>query len=129
MTSYRAAEGTDVTLGSLTVLSPQPDEGHGGGIQYEDVTRAADGTLIKQGPFFPFRWEQLSAAQYVTITTAFGLNDSDFTNVTIYVRDVDLATWVRMNGVAQRPFPGDTVTWDVRPQDVTIMVTNLTAAS
>lgn len=129
MTTYRALEGTDVVLGSLTVLDPQPDERHGGGIQYASVRRAADGTIVKEGPFFPFRFEQLSEADYATILGVFGLDDSDNTDVTVYVRDVDLSTFVRMNGVAQRPFPGDTVGWDVRPLDVVIMVTDLEAAS
>jgi hypothetical protein len=49
--------------------------------------------------------------------------------VTIYVRDVDLTTWVRKNGVAQRPFPGEDVSWHKRPKDLTILVTDLEAAS
>lgn len=130
MTSYRVAVNHDVVLGSLTVLSPQPDEQHGGGIQYTRVTRAVNGTLTKDGPFFPFTWQELSATDYATIIGLFGVASADNANVTVYVRDVNLSTWVRMNGIAQRPIPGDTVTWDSRrPQDVTIMVTDLEAAA
>lgn len=129
MTSYRAAEGTNVALLSLTTLSPQPDERHPGGIQYTSVERVGNGGLSKQGPYFRFVWEQLSAAQYATILAVFGVNDQDTASVTIYVRDVDMATWVRMNGIAQRPFPGDGAQWDIRPVDLSILVTDLTAAS
>lgn len=130
MTSHRVKTGHDQTLGSLTVLSPQPDERHGGGIQYTRVSRAANGVLIKEGPFFPFTWEKLSPADYATILGLFGVASADYADVTIYVRDVNLATWVRMNGIAQRPLPGENVTWDERrPQDVTILVTDLEASA
>jgi hypothetical protein len=116
-------------LGSLTVLSPQPDDDHAGGIQYASITRSGDGTINKQGPFFPFTWSELTAAQYAAILALFGVGSADNANVTIYVRDVDLTTWVRKNGVAQRPFPGEDVSWYKRPKDLTILVTDLEAAS
>lgn len=129
MTTYRVKTGINQTLGSLTVLDPQPDERHGGGIQYASITSAGDRSLIKQGPFFPFTWEELDAADYATILGLFGVASADTASVTVYVRDVDLATWVRMNGIAQRPFPGVDVSWDLRPRDVTILVTNLETAT
>jgi hypothetical protein len=88
-----------------------------------------DGSIVKEGPFFPFTWEQLDEADYAIIIALFGVNAADNANVTVYVRDVNLSNWIRMNGVAQRPLPGETVTWDVRPRDVTIMVTDLEMAS
>lgn len=129
MSTHRVAVNHNVALGSLTVLSPQPDDDHAGGIQYASIIRSGDGTLNKQGPFFPFTWAKLTAAQYATILALFGVASADNANVTIYVRDVDLATWVRKNGVAQRPFPGEDVSWNKRPQDLVIMVTDLEAAS
>lgn len=129
MSTYRVKTGHDQTLVSLTVLDPQPDDRHGGGIQYTRTTRAADGSLIKEGPFFPFTWKELEAADFATILSLFGVNAADNANVTVYVRDVNLSNWIRMNGIAQRPLPGETVTWDIRPKDLTIMVTDLVASS
>ena len=127
MSTYRALEGTDVILGSLTVLSPQPDPGEG--IQYTKVTVAADQSINRQGPYFEFRWSELSNANYNTILGIFGLDDSASTSVTIYTRDATYQNWVRMNGTAQQPIPGDTVRWDLRPQRIIIRVTNLETAS
>jgi hypothetical protein len=130
VTTYRVAEGTDVVLGSLTVLDPQPDEEHEGGIQYTSVVRAADGTLIKRGPFFDFKWSLLSNADFVLITSLFGVDAAaDTADVTVYIRQENYQNWVRYNGIAQRPFPGDTVNWNLRPQDITIRVTDLVIAS
>ena len=127
MSSYRAAEGTNVALGSLTVLSPQPDPGEG--IRYAKITRSANGSVVKQGPYFEFEWTTVTASQLATILSTFGLNDSDNTNVTIYIRDETYATWVRKNGVAQRPFPGDTIGWNIRPVNILIRVTDLETAT
>jgi hypothetical protein len=129
MSAYKVKTGWNQTLGSLNTLIPAPDEQHPGGIQYTRVTRMTDGSLVKEGPFFPFPWEQLEETDYAAILALFGVAAADSANVTILVRDVDLVTWVRMNGVAQRPIPGDTVTWDIRPQDITIMVTDLVVSS
>ena len=124
MSTYRAKEGTDVALGSLTVLSPQPDPGEG--IQYTRVIVAADQSINRQGPYFEFKWSELSNSNYSTILGIFGLDNSASANVTIYVRDQTYQNWVRRNGTAQQPIPGDTVRWNLRPQRVVIRVTNLT---
>ena len=129
MTTYRVATGHDVVLGSLTVLDPEPSEQHGGGIQYTQLSYSASGVVSKQGAYFPFRWERLTATEYDTILTDFGLDAADYADVTVYVRDTDLATWVRKNGVAQRPMPGEMVSWDIHARDVTIIVRNLEDAS
>ena len=126
MTTYRALEGTDVALGSLTVLSPQPDPGEG--IQYTKVTVAADQSVNRQGPYFEFKWSEMSNSDYGTILGIFGLNDSASANVTIYTRDETYQNWVLKNGTAQQPIPGDTVRWDLRPQRIVIRVTNLGTA-
>ena len=123
MSSYRAASGHDVALGSLTTLDPQPKEEHGGGIQYTRITRVGDGSIVKEGPFFPFEWDEVTASQYSTILSTFGLSSADNANVTVYVRDVDLSTWVRKNGIAHRPIPADAVEWNNRPVNVVVMVT------
>lgn len=125
MSTYRAATGHNVVLGSLTVLDPQPDEQHAGGIQHTRITRAADGSIVKEGPYIELPFSELSATQYATLLTTFGVASADNANVTVYVRDVDMATWVRKNGIAQRPFPGNTARWNVRPISVVVMVTDL----
>lgn len=113
------------------MLSPQPDPGEG--IQYASILRLGDGTLARQGPYIEFTWTMLETATYTTILTLFGLDSAatsaDAVNVTVYVRDVNYTNWVRMNGIAQRPFPGDGVNWNVRPNDIVIRVTDLATAA
>lgn len=125
MTTYRAKTGHDIVLGSLTVLSPQPDPG--GAIQYTRVTTAADGTITRQGPYFEFRWTELDNSDYATILGIFGIGSSATASnpVTIYIRDVTYQAWTRLNGIAQQPIPGDTINWNLRPQNVVIRVTHL----
>jgi hypothetical protein len=127
MSTYRAKINHDIALGSLTVLSPQPDPGEG--IKYALITRSANGTLVKQGPYFDFEWTTVTATQYATLLGVFGVTSADTADVTIYVRDESYQTWVRKNGVAQRPFPGETVGWNLRPIDIVIRVTNLENAA
>jgi len=131
MTSYRVKTGSDIALGSLTVLSPQPDPGTG--IQTTDRTYAADGSVVDQGRYIEFKWSAYDTqATYVTLLALFGLNASTSTAaVTVYVRN-EIYAWVRMNGIAVRPIPGESVKWgDVqsRPLDITILVKNLTTAA
>ncbi len=127
MTTYRALEGTDVALVNLTVLDPQP--GPGEGIQYTKVSTTANQTISRQGPYFEFRWAELSNTDYNTILGVFGLDVAANTSVTIYVRDATYQNWTRKNGVAQQPIPGDTVSWNIRPRNVVIRVTNLEDAA
>lgn len=127
MTTYRAATGHDVVLGSLTVLDPAPDPGEG--IQYAAVRYAADGTVYHEGAYFEFAWSEMSAADYATMLSNFGLDSAAYANVTIYVRDEVYGSWVRKNGVAQRPIPGGGVRWNIRPRDIVIRVTGLVTSS
>jgi hypothetical protein len=75
MTTYRVATGHDVVLGSLTVLSPQPDPGTL--IQTTRRTYAADGTPTDQGRYIEFTWSALAdSTAYTDILTDFGLSAS-----------------------------------------------------
>lgn len=129
MSTYQVAAGHDVALVSLTELDPQPNDDHGGGIEYTQLSYSASGVVTQQGPFFPFTWDHMTATEYATVLGLFGLTSSDYADVTVYVRDTDLATWVRKNGVAQRPMPGETVRWQQHPVRITIIVRNLEDAS
>ena len=124
MSSYRVKTGHDVALGSLTVLSPQPDEEHAGGIQYVSTDYGADGTPSQQGPYFVFEWQELSQSSYTTILGLFGVNSAGaaIADVTVYVRDETFENWVRKNGKAIRPEPGKSVSWNNRPRGVSIIV-------
>lgn len=131
MTSYRVATGFDVILGSLTVLSPQPDPGPA--IQTTRRTYGGDGTVYDEARYVELHWSLLDdATAYTTVLTVFGLDAStENADVTVYVRD-EVFAWVRMNGIAVRPVPGKTVKWgDVqsRPMDITILVKDLATAA
>ena len=131
MSTYRAKINHDIALGSLTVLSPQPDPGPA--IQTTRRTFGGDGTVYDEARYVELHWSLLDdASAYTTILTVFGLNAStENADVTVYVRD-EVFAWVRMNGIAVRPMPGKTVKWgDVqsRPIDITILVKELATAA
>lgn len=131
MTSYRVGIGHDVALGSLTVLSPQPDPGPG--VQVTRRMYNGDGTVTDQGRYIELPWSAYTnGTDYLTLLSLFGLNNSTSSAaVTVYVRD-ETYTWIRMNGTAIRPVPGETVKWgDVqdRPLDIVILVKDLAAAT
>lgn len=131
MTSYRVKTGSDVVLGSLTVLNPQPDPGPL--IRTTKRTYAADGSVTDQGRYVEFTWSAYDdATDYQTLMGLFGLSASvSSAAVTVYVRDEFMA-WVRMNGTAIRPEPGPDVRWgDVqsRPLGIRILVKDLSTAA
>jgi len=131
MTSYRVKTGHDVVLGSLTVLDPQPDPGNG--IQVTRRTYAGDHSVADQGRYIEFTWSAYTnSTDYATLLALFGLNASTSSAaVTVYIRD-EIYAWVRMNGTAIRPIPGETVKWgdnQSRPLDIVILVKNLETAA
>jgi hypothetical protein len=131
VTTYRVKTTHDQALIDLTVLSPQPDPGTA--IQTTRRTYGGDGTVYDEGRFIEIHWSALTtAAAYQAILTLFGLSASVANaDVTVYVRD-EIYAWVRMNGTAVRPMPGNEVHWgDVqsRPLDITILVKDLATAA
>ena len=131
MTTYRVKPGTDVAIETLVVLSPQPDPGRG--IQTTRRTYGGDNTVNDQGRYIEFEWSaESTAATYLTLLGRFGLSASvSSALVTVYVRNEAYA-WVRMNGTAIRPIPGQTVRYgdrQQRPLDIVILVKNLSTAA
>lgn len=90
---------------------------------------AADGSIVEEGLYLELEWGVLeSAADYLTLLTAFGLHDALTNEITIYARDARFVN-VRYNGIAVRPELGRDARWDMFPRGVTILVKNLEAAS
>ena len=127
MSDYRVADGSDVALGSLTVLNPQP---HSTGIQYTRIGYAADGTPILEGPYITLVWDILgSKTQYQSLLTAFGLSSATTNDVTVYIRDVNF-DYVRMNGKAIKPQIGEGVEWkSYFPRNLSILIRDLETAA
>lgn len=124
--SYSVGTGHDSVGEGLTELDPQPDEAHMGGVGYTQVVRTLNGSIDAQGKYFRFVWSMISATDYATLLTTFGLSTSAlYANVTINVSAEDMATATNYNGVAQLPLPGDTAAWNIRPVNVEILVTDL----
>lgn len=125
--AYKVATGSDVALGSLVDMSPQP---RSTGIQYTRRTYAADGSVYEEGAYVELAWDYFDdAAAYVALLTQFGLDDSLTNAVTVYIRN-DQWAWVRMNGTAVRPEMGREVRWDkFFPRDITILVKDLETAA
>jgi hypothetical protein len=126
MSDYRVATGHDEALVDLTVLSPQP---RSKGIQYTRRVMAADGSMVNEGPYVELVWDVVATdTVFRNILTAFGLASVYNALVTVYVRDDDFQ-YVRKNGRAIRPTPGDGVEWSYFPRSMTILVRELEAVS
>ncbi len=124
---YQQHDGHDVALVSLTDISPQP---RSTGIQTTRRSYSANGDVYEQGDYVELIWDAIgSAADYLTLLTAFGLNVALTNDITLYCRDATFA-WVRKNGTAVRPEVGRDVKWEHQfPRQVVILVKNLEAAS
>jgi len=127
MTTYRVADGHDVALESLNVLSPQP---RSEGIKPTRRTFGGDGTPYDEGTYVELLYSMVSTAtDYQTILNSFGVQTATSNEVTVYVRDETFA-WVRKNGLAIRPEPGADVRWtNFFPRDVVILIRDLSAAA
>jgi len=126
VSDYRVSTGHDVALGSLTVLSPQP---RSEGVRYTRTTHAASGVVVREGAYVELVWSTLgSAGAYQTLLGTFGLSSAQSALVTVYVRN-ERFSYVRYNGRAVLPEPGDGVEWDVFPSDAVVLVRDLVVAS
>ena len=127
MSDYRVATGSNVALVSLTVLSPQPTSE---GIKPTRRSFGADSTILDEAKYVELVWSLLpSVTTYQAILTLFGVNSALYANVTVYVRS-GVFSYVRMNGVAVQPQPGNDIRWQNSfPRQVTILVRDLSVAS
>jgi hypothetical protein len=127
MTTYKVADGWNVALISLNELTPQPSST---GIQPTRRIHTASGDVYDDGEYVVFNYNVLeSAAQYLTVLTAFGLNNALTNQVTVYVRD-DTWAWTRKNGVAVRPEMGKEARWsNFFARNITILIRDLEDAS
>lgn len=127
MTTYKVADGSDVALGSLSDVSPQPKST---GIQPTRRTYSADGSVYDEAKYVELQFSAIdSVTTYQSVLSQFGIQSALTNAVTVYVRDETFA-WVRMNGTAVRPEPGRDVRWDnYFPRNVTILVKDLATAA
>ena len=127
MSDYRVKTGTDVALVSLTVLDPQP---RSEGIKAKRRTYAASAKVRDEGRYLELLWSLVQDEDmYQDILNEFGVLTELTAAVTVYARDETFA-YVRMNGIACRPMPGNEVKWSNSfPRDIMILVRNLTPAS
>lgn len=122
MSTYRVADGHDIALGSLTVLSPQPASQ---GVKPTRRNPAADGAITEDGLYVELEWSVIeTAADYLALLTTFGLHNATSNDITIYARD---SRWVytRYNGKAIVPELGRDADWQYFARNVTILVKNL----
>ena len=131
MSTYRVATGSDVILGSLTVLAPQPSGE--AVIQTTRRTYAADGSVYDAGRYVELEWTAFTdGADYITMLALFGLSASVAdAAVTVYIRD-ETFVWVRMNGTAVRPEPNREIKWgevQSRPLGINILIKELATAA
>lgn len=86
--------------------------------------------MVEEGLYVELEWNVLeTAAEYLTLLTAFGLHNALTNEITIYCRD-SRWVYVRYNGIAVRPELGRDAGWQMPfARDITILVKNLAASS
>lgn len=122
--SYKvSADGWNVPLIDLDVIDPQP-RGNPAGASERKF--AITGAVHDDGLFMELNWDFIDEEQeYLDLLILFGLHNATSKEVTIYGRS-PIFTWVRYNGVAQRPEGMQEVkrsNFFIR--DVTIRITHL----
>ena len=124
---YKVADGHDIAEESLATISPQP---RSEGIKATRRVFCPDGTVQDDGRYVELVWDLVGdATDYQSLLNQFGVQSATTNEVTVLVRDETFA-WVRMNGTAVRPSPGNDVSWrDFFPRGVTILIKDLVAAT
>lgn len=108
MSQYKIAEGYNIALASLTLINPQPTTR---GVQYTERAVNLDGTFTQAGPYCEMLWSAVGTeADYLTLLTQFGLNDSISNAVTVYLRNERLQ-YTRYNATATLPALGQDGSW------------------
>lgn len=127
MTTYKVADGHNVALVSLNVVTPQPTTE---GIKATRRTYSASGAVLDEGKYIELQFGVLGGVTgYQSLLDLFGVKTALTNDVTVYVRD-EVFSWVRMNGTAVRPETGQDVQWRrFFPRNITILIRNLSAAS
>lgn len=124
--TYMLKDGLDQPLIDLVAITPQP---RSPGLQYTRRTFAADGTPVNEGPYVPLYWNITSKTQYQSLLTQFGLMSAGTNDITVRARDEEY-DFVRYNGRAIKPVPGDGVDWSRGfPRNLTIIVRVLGTAA
>ncbi len=128
MATYRIADGFDVPLLSLTVLTPQP---RSEGIRPARRVYGGDGSVYDDPYFIELEWDIIgSDADYqALIDTIFGVARPSSNEVTVYCRN-QYDAFARYNGIAVSPANGR----DVRRRnsfrrDLAIVIKELYLAS
>lgn len=102
MSNYRVAVEHGVSLGSLTVIDPQP---RSEGVKPLSRSFGLGGTVWDQAYFCELIFDFLeSPAQVEDVYTLFGIFDSKESDITLYAPD-DRYVYQRYNGKVTRPIP------------------------
>jgi hypothetical protein len=129
MSDYRVADGHDVVLGSLNVITPQPKSE---GIQPVRRAYPISGHPYEEGYYIELTWDLLgSVTLFQSILSQFGLSAATTLSneVTVYIPS-GTYDYARFNGRAIRPEIGQNVLrrgYFLR--NITILVRELEAAA
>ena len=98
---YKIADGHNNTAG-LTAVDPQPASY---GIHYPRRVYATSGAVYPDGiAFTEWRYDEaISAEEYDSLLTQFGLDSAETNDVTIYTSDEHGRDFVNKNGTIIRP--------------------------
>lgn len=125
--TYMVADGHDIAEESLTTIAPQP---RSEGIKATRRVFLPDGTVQDDGRHIELEFSTIGdVATYQSLLSQFGVQSATTNEVTVMVPDETFA-WVRMNGTAVRPQPGQDVSRrDFFLRNVVILVRDLVAAT
>lgn len=129
MSDYRVADGHDVALGSLNVITPQP---RSRGIRPVRREYPVSGHAFEEGYYIELEWSVIgTVAQFQSILTQFGLSGAGTlsNDITVYIPS-GTYDYARFNGTAIRPeIGGDVVRNRFFLRNLTILVKDLEAAA
>lgn len=125
MTTYKAGIGSGLSLGSLSVIAPQP---RSTGVQRTRRSHAADGSIYQEAPYVLLEFSVLNSdSEYGTLLNLFGLVSGLTSPVTVLVRN-EFWAFTLYNGTAVQPDQGKDAQWNnYFPSNITILIRDLVA--
>jgi len=128
MTLYKLAQGSDVAIGSLIALIPQPKSD---GIKPLRRTFSGDGSIYDEGRYIELYWDLVGnqPMYQALLVSVFGVSYLSTNEVTIFCPDEHFQ-FQRFNGLAVIPQNGEDVRRrDYFIRDIVILIKDLVLAS
>ena len=125
--TYKVGIGTDLTLGELSTITPQP---RSTGVQRTRRSYAADSSVYQEAAYVILEFSVLNDdSEYGTLLNQFGLVSGLTCPVTVLVRN-EFFAFTLYNGTAVQPDQGKDAHWNnYFPENISILVRDLVPIS